>query len=684
MWNISLSELKSLYSVHYPKIITFLEYYKAYSMYSMDRYTELQNNEDTKRMSALTSPTMFTLVSTVYSMYLDGHAAFSVYKIIKRFKKWYEDTIDETEVESNLEKNVQKLDEETQTKVNMLLDLLEHIYNQDETEEQLDRIALDAILLWTWFGAVVFYNYKETYNYLVFDEDQQRKVMKDKTIKFTLPWVEYCCPLEIIVVWSWWNKGIRRAKMVIRRRVMRQSNIQKTYVDSIWKFPAIDFDKLNENQCIDKNDREAKIQNMMFNNIPWITTEYYQGITWSNSTDTSSSFFFSDIVGSNSFQIWSDESKKKNNNNDTKSTDPLREVFEIYHWDSMQLFVSENSIGSRPMIWPRNEKPIFTINYKRWLNGVYGMWAWHIAYPLHKVQTAFLNMRIDIARLNANKPMLVKSDETIFQWEDINPQIPWKLIKVHDIEQWIKPAFEDLTGGTISSSEVEATGKMILEAFGLNGYSLWIQNKVERAATNVNALLKSSERGNKEFVKSYGRAMSFISKYWVLLARNLPDELLVKICGTTMIKDMEIDELVNEYNFTFNMKPNQSTVSEARMQVISQLIASAKDMVRADGTALMDQEEAYNQLLEMSDLPESLVLTIEEAKRQNKEKIDTDLELKKYAMDKQQELGIPPDWVPPEEWATPPAEKWLIPVAWVQWWSDIPWQFNNTNPEWIN
>lgn len=677
--------------------MTFMEYYKAYSMYTMDRYAEISGKEETRWMSSLASPVLFSIISSVYAMYLDSSVAFKVYKIIKNYRKNAENVVDEEDgfdaeaTEALLAKQEKEYDTETMNKISAMLDLLETIYNQPWTEDQLDRIALDAIILGTGFGEIILNNYTESYEYVELDENEQRKVKKMKDFKTVLPSLERICPCDLIINGSFGWRWLQSSKHIIRRRIMTDDNIRKTFIQSVWKFDDYVAKDISETEIIDKNDWDMKIQNMMFWNIPWITNSMLK-TTWNGNGYDSMWFFDNDIVTNNAFRFWEDEAK--NRSETTKERQPLREVFVVHSGSHVQLFVNGRDLWQKPMLWPRKEKPFFLIHYKRSLNSIYGMGWGQIAYPLYKVQTAFLNLRIDISRLNASKPMLVKSDEAIFEGEEMMPMVPWKLIKVHDTEKGIRPAFEDLTGWEVSNSEVERTGKMILDTFWLNGYWLGIQNKVERAAKNVQELMKWSERGNKEFIKSIGRAFAFISKYWILLWRQIPNEDLKRICGSTIIKDIPVEEIIKEFTFSFNLNPNQSTVSEARIAVINQILDAAKDMVRVDWTPILDQDAAMRELFELSDLPEDLILEPTEYKKQMKAKIDTESELSKYQQEKMPQ-DVP--WeVDNAAWAEMPAAwsglpevpaepiPWLPSVPWIQWGSNVPWATRNTNPEGFN
>jgi hypothetical protein len=67
--------------------------------------------------------------------------------------------------------------------------------------------------------------------------------------------------------------------------------------------------------------------------------------------------------------------------------------------------------------------------------------------------------------------------------------------------------------------------------------------------------------------------MSFVAKYWIISAiYNMDDETMEKICGNTILKDIPIEDIVEDFSFSFNLQSAHSVDDMIEVQNIIKMI----------------------------------------------------------------------------------------------------------------
>ena len=662
---------------------TYLELFKNYLLYVMDRQAILES-EWTAWMANIKSPVTYVIVSAIYGMYLDNSVSFEVYRQIRRYKwapveKWVMDNL----TEEQRKKIQDDIEEEDGLFSKAILDLLEHVYSVRWADEVLDEIALNAIITWTWYGGIEYIKFEDKYKYNDGNWGKKEYIEKEDA-----PNIYSINPLNFFPSWS--KDGTRRrSKYDIVRKIMTKSTF-----DNVYKFFNITLNKKkidDEWEIIELKDWDMVIKNMMFNNMPWVISskkyDWWETVYWV------SWWSHNDIVTDNSFQIG-------------KNSD-LYEIYEVHTDNTIQIFANGVDHWVFERVWPRKRRPFFDIKFKSWLNWSAGMWAWYIAYNYQKIIDMFLNLRIDTDKIAASQPVVVGTDETIFNWKDHIDFYPWKIIKMHDPKNGIQP-LQTVQPWWTANNEVEIVSKMIQDSLGLSWYTLGVQQKIERAAKGITELVKWSERAMKEFVKNIARAMSFASKYITILSvEYMSDETMTNIIGDTKLKELNIEDLIKDYTVSFDLQPLKTGVDQATTEMIRRFIQDAANMTRADWTPLFDQEAGYRLLLEKSWLPNELLLTEEEAEKYMIKQLENKYKMSSKERDMQQKYwpanmawpweAQPSNWVWNSLWwggttMTWVPQSWETNPKWVPWW--IPWMvgwewgLNNPNPvrnpEWNN
>jgi len=657
---ISFNDLTKVIWLYWNRNRTFLELYKNFLWYTMDREVLLEM-EWKQWMANIKNPITFVIVSTIYWMYLDNSVAFEVYKQVRRFKwEWLEEDVLNA-IPDDLKKKVEEENKEKDEYAQLILDMLEYIYSQQWADDVLDEIALHAIITWTWYWGIEYLKYEETYEYVL-----PWKGKKDFTDVVDTPTIYTINPLNFFPsrATDRWKKT---SKYDIVRKVMTKETFEKQF--SVYELTLKEKEVREKWSILILKDWDMVLKNLLFNNLPWVTRRdvYYSGwIYWTWNWP-----YHSDILTDNSFQIWWD----------------LYEIYEVHTDYTVQIFVNWIDHWVYPRLWPRKKRPFFRMRFKSGLNWEHWIWAAYIAYPYQKVTDQFLNLRIDTDRIAASQPLAVSSDESFFDWMDHLELYPWKLIKMHDPQNWLV-SLQTVQPWTVANQEVDLLSNAVKESLWLSWYAIGSQNKIERSARWVQELINASQRMLKEFVKEISKAMSFVSKYLIILCvEYMNNDTMKKILWTDKLKELSVEDLIKDYVVSFDMQPLKSSTDSLEADLLRKFIQETAWLTRPNGTPLLDQEAAYKMLLDKLNLPEDLLLTDKEAVDYQKQQIEDKYELMKYEQEKQQE-----QWVSPQaqsimpQWQSQQIEASGLPwwIPWVQWWQITTAKANVTNPTWNN
>lgn len=610
---------------------------------------ELDKDESTEWMSNVKSPTTFFLSSTLYWMYLTSQINFDLTKRV--------------------------IDEESERLGEKMISINQHWFDVTDTHEAMNRVALDAIVLWTWFWQASYRKISDEINVI-------KKWGKDSKSKaFNIPSAEYIPAFDIYPSPS--GSSVYSSPFVIIRKIKNKNTLNDYYKKYLWT-EKIKIDDLESWEILEVKDWDMVVKYMMFNNMPWVPWAWQKYNAWESFTGQ-----HYDILTDNSFRFWERDSATK------KIIWDLIEVYELHTDDEITIFCNGIKYWAYKKSFPRRKKPFFSIKLKDSLNMMYGLWTGHLAYNLQKMSDMFLNLRMDISRLEATAPIAVDSWDSFFDWQSVFKPFPWKIVKLTDPSKWWKK-LEYWYNANVPWQEVEQITKMIQDSLWLSWYSMWVQQKVERVARWVQELVESVDRSFANFVKSYGDAMSFLQKYWtVMTIETVELEYLNRILWEWAddIKNIPIEDVVYEYKYGFNLNPMKKAKDAAEVQTLISFLQTAWSMTRPDWTPLVDNEFVVDQMIEKMDLPLWTKLDKEEAFEYMKDQVKRNGELKKLEQDSLPQPQVAPDGNPIEQtWQIVPNfnEKNIVEATWAPSWQaglqsgSIAGEAQVTNPEWIN
>ena len=661
---LTFDQIRDVVNIHRWRNATYIELYKWFFQYVMDRQVELDKKESTKWMSNISSPILYMLTMAVYWMYQDSKVAFEVYKKIKIAKKEW------LNAEEKAEYN--KLVGEANNQSNNIIDLFEWIYEECDWSEEFDKSVLDAIILGNWFGWIWFERSEDTYE-IMNSETWKKDIVTEKT---NIPMIYRIVPLNIFTELS--ANSQKKAKINIIRKVLTTETINTIY--SIYWVKYVQ-DKEETPVYLEKKDWNMVLRFMIFNNMPFVTT--LKTLWWTvngGAWETSSVWaMHTDIRSDNNYTIW----------------DNLHEVYEVHTDKTIQIFVDGKDLwGLFPRLGPWKAKPIYVLGFRDWLNGLYDMWVGTIWYSLFKTIVWFLNLRVDNDRLAASSPMVVNADDNFFEGMDYLEQFPGKLIKVKDVEkQKPSPIQYNTAQAWAANSEVDMLIKNVQDAVGVSWYKMGVQQKVERSAKGVNELIESADASMKSFIGSIAKAKWFIAKYITLLALYYMDaETIKNYCwNENLQKEIDISDFVKDFSFNFNIQSVSSLRERQELEVIKWIIRDYSWATRPSWTPILNQEAWFRLVLEKSGASEDLLLDEDTAFEYMKKQVEDNAELKKIEASAMPQPQVDATWKPVEQapWIVPAVwvnqqTVWAAPAPGVQGWSSWEWMAVPTNVLWNN
>lgn len=154
---------------------------------------------------------------------------------------------------------------------------------------------------------------------------------------------------------------------------------------------------------------------------------------------------------------------------------------------------------------------------------------------------------------------------------------------------------------------------------GVNSYSLGYQNKVERSATGVSALVQAFKARLLPLIESLNEALSNIAEQWISLSSTIMDEEITvrtfdKEDEKTVFTDISIGDIVGKYDIEFDAQALKSATREVKRNQLLQLInlAAATGVDPNNQQYFIDMKKLWSEVLESFELSQDLIMTTKE------------------------------------------------------------------------
>ena len=307
---------------------------------------------------------------------------------------------------------------------------------------------------------------------------------------------------------------------------------------------------------------------------------------------------------------------------------------------------------------PLKKKPYVDIEYNKapWL--AFGSWLWVTLEDIQNITDELLNLQMDNTKFQI-APMFQKLKGSDMFSQDASGLLyePFKVVEVNTPE-WM----HRLELGSPEFTWVDMI-QFLLQLWemseGLNSYSMGYQNKVERSATWVSALVQAFKSRLLPLVESMNQALAKIAEMWTATAVVMMDDMIaIRMMwkdGKPVFKDITIDDLVGKYDIEFDAQALKSATREIKRDQLLQLLNTAISwwVDPNTGEYFIDMRELWREIIDSFEMSQDLVMNSKEV---NKEKTKSMILQAKSEQQVQQAV---------QQWAPSPEQQQM--AMWSEW-----------------
>ena len=557
--NDTLNIVKNFYSNHLWN--KWASAYRNYFMYKLDRAVLIKDFQT-------------NIKSPVVKMYVDAMWTWLYDNVINFRVVWR--------------------DRDDQKKADDVKAFLERGFSASNSRMELMQAIKEALICWPGYLKIGFIDREKKIEY----KKWLKKV--SKTTKEQYPFIKYVPVFNVFIDPT--VKSFEESPYVFERNVMSVESFKKYYgwyfnndTNAILRealanpvyFSNYDYNKIKHAAFWD--EREIK---KYFNNL-----NEYSNDGWAFDTFTQNYLSFEpnskyvEVI-----EYWSDE----------------KHITMI----NGKVFLDEEN----PL--PLKKKPYVDIEYNKAPGLAFGSWLGVTLEDIQNITDELLNLQMDNTKFQI-APMFQK-----LKWSDMFSQDangltyePFKVVEVNTPE-WM----HRLELGSPEFTGVDMI-QFLLQLWEmsewLNSYSMGYQNKVERSATGVSALVQAFKSRLLPLVESMNQALAKIAEMWTATAVVMMDDMVairqMGKDGKPVFKDINIDDLVGKYDIEFDAQALKSATREIKRDQLLQLLTTAIQggVDPNTGEYFIDMRELWREIIDSFEMSQDLVMNTKEV---NKEK----------------------------------------------------------------
>lgn len=509
------TSLKSYYEDHI-WWTKWVPWYKNYLLYTVDRQLEIEDFQTNIKVP-------------IVKMYVDAMWT-SVY-------------------DNNLEFRVSGRTKKDHKKAQSLKDYLEWWFSVSGSRKHFMQSIKEALILWNWYWRIGFVDETTEIEYT-----KKLKKIK-KTQKEQHPYIQYVSAFDIMHDPT--VEYMEDSKYVMYRKIMHKKDIIKMYrpfvqniewkiTDSLknpWYFFQYDFNRI---KFLSFWNQELIQKFVQTTSSSWVISSDFN-IFYKNYLTFDFEWGYSEVV-----EYWED--------------------------DKFVLIVNGMQIHEWPNPFPIKKKPFFEIHRDKipWI----AFWQW-MALTLKDIQSiadTIFNLTIDNIKMQV-APMFTKVKwwDLFEDGEQTLTYQPFKVVETNMPEalQRMQLGSPDFSG----TNMVEYLVQLWEMSEGVNSYAIWYQNKVERSATWVSALVQSFKSRLLPLVESMNMALSKIAEMWaVIWVALLEDELDIRIFdenNAAQFKTITMEDLLGKFDIEFDAQALKTATRETRRKQFMDLLSLA-------------------------------------------------------------------------------------------------------------
>lgn len=556
----TLEIVKNFYSIHLWN--KWASAYRNYFMYKLDR-------------ALLVKDFQTNIKSPVVKMYVDAMWT-GLYDNVINFR-------------------VVGRDRDDQKKADDVKAFLEWWFSASNSRMELMQAIKEALICWPWYLKIGFVDREKKIEY----KKWLKKVTK--VTKEQYPFVRYVPIFNIFIDPT--VKSFEESPYVFERNIMTVEAFKKYYgnyfnnktepiikyaLKNPYYFSGYDYNKIKHAAFWD--EREIKkffnsyIEN---NNNDWGTFDVFT----QNYLSFEQNSKYVEVI-----EYWSDE----------------RHITLV----NGKAFLDEEN----PL--PLKKKPYVDIEYNKAPGLAFGSGLGVTLEDIQNITDELLNLQMDNTKFQI-APMFQKLKGSDMFSQDASGLLyePFKVVEVNTPE-----GMHRLELGSPEFTGVDMI-QFLLQLWemseGLNSYSMWYQNKVERSATGVSALVQAFKSRLLPLVESMNQALAKIAEMWTATAVVMMDDMIairqMSKDGKPVFRDISIDDLVGKYDIEFDAQALKSATREIKRDQLLQLLNTAISwwVDPNTGEYFIDMRELWREIIDSFEMSQDLVMNTKEV---NKEK----------------------------------------------------------------
>ena len=533
-------------------------------------------------------------------------------------------------------------DRDDQKKADDVKAFLEWWFSASNSRLELMQAIKEALICWPWYLKIGFVDREKKIEY--------KRWLKTitKTTKEQYPFIRYIPIFNLFIDPT--VRSFEESPYVFERNVMSVELFNRYYwnyfnndtkkiidyaLENPWYFSAYDYNKIKHAAFWDEREVKKFFEHHLENtNNDWWTFDTFT----QNYLSFEKNSKYVEVI-----EYWSEDKH-----------------ICLVNW---KVFLDEDN----PL--PLKKKPYVDIEYNKapWL--AFWSWLWVTLEDIQAITDELLNLQMDNTKFQI-APMFQK-----LKWSDMFSQDqngllyePFKVVEVntpegmHRLDIW-SPEF---TGVDM----IQFLLQLWEMSEGLNSYSMWYQNKVERSATWVSALVQAFKSRLLPLVESMNQALAKIAEMWTATAVVMMDDIIaIRKIGKDwkpVFQDLNIDDLIWKYDIEFDAQALKSATREIKRDQLLQLLQTAVSwgIDPNTGEYFIDMRELWREIIDSFEMSQDLVMSTKEV---NKEKTKSMIlqarsEQQVQQAVQQQQAQANPAWMPiqnAELQSAEPGTQWI-------------------------
>lgn len=512
-------------------------------------------------------------------------------------------------------------------------EFLDWAFTISSSYDQLMEVIKETLIVGRGFGRISFHDGNEEISYIKNGQTMKYLVESEK-----YPKIRYVSCFDIF--YDPTAQDIESSRYVIERKIMHLDDILQEYAPFIW----------NKSDAI----KEAQKNPYYFN------THDYNRVKltsfWNN--DTISDFINSNpVTGTSSTNLPNDFNIYYKNFLTIDYKGGYSEVLEYWEDNTFKLIIDGETVYNSGNPFPIKKKPYFGVHYGK----IPGIWFSHgIGTSLEGIQAVsdtIMNLSIDNVKMLV-APMFTKmrGGDSFGDGSDTLSYQPFKVHEVNTpdgikrLDLWV----QDFSGPNF----LDFLTKVAEMWEGINSYATGYQNKVERSAAGVTAMVESFKSRLLPMMDSINGALTRISEFWGIIALTMmEDEIDVRIVnedGAASFTTMSPSDFVGRYDVEIDPRSLKASTRDVRKKQILDMIQLAAQTGQdpSTGEFFLDMRTLWDGLLRAHDLEvDDIILDSKE------------LAKKVAKAQKAQAWAAPAPWAPmdPGAVASNPETMWMPP-----------------------